>query len=184
MKRDRPPPFPAAQPLPPLPEALLAQRLALPPASAADMPWLTELHAGSRMADLLFAPWPPAQKRAFLDEQFALQHAHFVKAHRKGDFRLVTRGGTPVGRFYFNRSGAEWVLIDILLAAEAQGGGMGGALIGWLQQAAAEAGADRLRLSVAYNNLRAQALYRRVGFEDAGDVAGTHLSMIWRPIRP
>lgn len=158
--------------------------IALPAAGAEDMMLLADLHAASRMAELLHAPWPLAQKRAFLDEQFALQHAHFVKAHRKGDFRLVTQDGTPIGRFYFNRSGPEWALVDILLGAEAQGSGIGGALVGWLQQAAAEAGAESLRLSVAYNNPRARDLYRRLGFEDAGDVAGTHLAMRWRPIRP
>lgn len=177
-------PFPKARALPDMLTTLQARAIALPPASASALPWLSELHATSRMAELVLAPWPLAQKRAFLDEQFALQHAHFVKTHRKGDFRLITREDTPIGRFYFNRSGPEWVLIDILLAGEAQGAGIGGALVTRLQQATAAAGADRLRLSVAYNNPRAQALYRRLGFEDAGDVAGTHMSMIWRPIRP
>ncbi|MDQ0250139.1 RimJ/RimL family protein N-acetyltransferase [Sphingomonas kyeonggiensis] len=177
------PPFPPARPLPAQLEPLTSKCLALPPAGTGELPWLSDLYAASRLAELFFAPWPPAQKRAFLDAQFALQHAHFVKTHRKGDFRLVTLGGRPVGRLYFNRTGPEWVLIDILLAAETQGGGIGTALVQWLQQAAAEAGADRLRLSVAHENPRAQALYRRLGFEDAGDVAGTHLSMLWRPIR-
>lgn len=184
MTGPKSPPFPTSAALPGLPEALGAHAIALPPAGSANLPWLADLYAASRMAELLFMPWPVAQKRAFLDEQFALQHAHFVKTHRKADFRLVTRGDAPIGRFYFNRSGAEWVLIDILLAPEAQGGGLGTALVGWLQQAASEAGADRLRLSVAYDNPRAQTLYRRLGFEDAGDVAGTHVSMVWRPIRP
>jgi RimJ/RimL family protein N-acetyltransferase len=177
-------PFPAPRPLPALSEVLRAQAIALPGAEARDLLWLTDLYAESRMAELLLAPWSIEQKRAILDEQFALQHAHFSKTYRRGDFRLITRDGTPIGRFYFNRTGLEWVLIDILLGAENQGGGIGGALVGWLQQAAADAGADRLRLSVACNNSRAHALYRRLGFEDAGDVAGTHRSMIWRPIRP
>ncbi len=177
-------PFPTVRPIPDLPEALQARAIALPPASASALSWLSDLHAAARMAELVFTPWPLAQKRAFLDEQFALQHAHFMRTHRRSDFRLITREDTPIGRFYFNRSGPEWVLIDILLAADAQGDGIGGALVRWLQEAAADAGANRLRLSVAYNNPRAQALYRRLGFEDAGNVAGTHISMIWRPIRP
>jgi RimJ/RimL family protein N-acetyltransferase len=184
MKREKLPPFPTPRALPALSEALRAQAIALPPARTADMAWITDLHAGARMAELLFAPWPPAQKRAFLDEQFALQHAHFVQAHRKGDFRIVTRAGAPIGRFYFNRSAPEWVLIEILLSADAQGGGIGAMLVAWLQQAATDAGAESMRLSVAHDNPRARALYRRLGFEDAGDVAGTHHAMRWRPIRP
>jgi RimJ/RimL family protein N-acetyltransferase len=163
---------------------MCARDIALPPARMADMAWLADLHAASRMAELLFAPWSPEQKRAFLDEQFALQHSHFVKTHRKGDFRLVTRAGAPIGRFYFNRSAPEWVLIDILLGVETQGTGIGTGLVQWLQQAATEARAESLRLSVAHDNPRARALYHRLGFEDAGDVAGTHHAMRWRPIRP
>jgi len=178
------PRFPAPRAIPALPEALQAQGIGLPPAGESDLPRLTELHAASQMPGLVFAPWPLTQKRAFLAEQFALQHAHFVKAHRKGDFRLVHRHGTAIGRFYFDRSGPEWALIEILLAAESQGGGIGTALVRWLQQAATDAGAERLRLSVAYQNPRAQALYRRLGFEEAGDVASTHLAMLWQPIRP
>ncbi len=174
-------PFPAPRPLPMLPEALRKLDVALPPARMADMGLLADLHATSRLAELLLAPWSPAQKRSFLDTQFALQHAHFVQHHRKGDFRLVTRQGAPVGRFYFDRSGPEWVLIDIVLDPRAQAGGIGSALIGWLQEAARDAGAAGLRLSVAHANSRAHALYRRLGFADAGDVAGTHAAMFWQP---
>lgn len=174
-------PFPTPRPLPELPEALRMLDVALPPARAADMPLLADLHAAARMAELLLAPWSPAQKRSFLDEQFALQHTHFVKHHRKGDFRLVTRQDAPIGRFYFDRSGPEWVLIDILLDARVQAGGIGSALIGWLQGAARDAGAAGLRLSVARTNPRAHALYRRLGFADAGEVAGTHVAMFWQP---
>jgi len=175
------PPFPAAPPLPALPEALRAQDIALPSAGMADLPILTELYSASRMPELLLAPWPLAQKRAFLDEQFALQHVHFVRTHRKGDFRLVTRAEKPVGRFYFDRNGREWGAIDLLLGVETQGRGIGGALLAWLQQAAADAGAAGVRLSVAHDNPRAHALYRRLGFADAGDIAGTHIAMTWRP---
>lgn len=184
MKQNKPAPFPTPRPLPELSEALQAQGIALPAARIADLPLLADIYAASRVGDLLFAPWTAQQKRAFLDEQFALQHAHFVGAHRRGDFRLVTRGDTAIGRFYFDRSGDQWSLVDILLAPKVQGSGIGGALIAWLLAAAAEAGATGVRLSVAHNNPRAQTLYRRLGFEDAGDVAGTHLSMVWRPIRP
>ncbi|MBL7373121.1 GNAT family N-acetyltransferase, partial [Escherichia coli] len=46
---------------------------------------------------------------------------------------------------------------------------------------AREAGAVGLRLSVARTNPRVRALYQRLGFIDAGDVAGTHIAMVWRP---
>lgn len=59
--------FPTPRPLPMLPEALRMLDVALPPARAADLPLLADLHAASRMAELLLAPWSPAQKRDFLE---------------------------------------------------------------------------------------------------------------------
>lgn len=181
MAHSRLPPFPALRAVPALSAPLKARAVALVPVTTTDLPLLRSLYAGSRMAELLLAPWPAEQKRAFLDQQFALQHAHFVDVHRKGDFRIVRQAGAPVGRFYFDRSGSEWVVVDILIGAEAQGNGLGGALIGWLQQAAADSGARGVRLSVAHNNPRAHALYLRLGFVDTGDIAGTHMRMAWRP---
>lgn len=174
------PPFPKPRPLPPLTPELDCQGIALPPARRSDLPLFAEFHAASRMAELALLPWPPAEKRAFLDQQFALQHAHYVRFHRKGDFRLVTRGGTTLGRFYFDRNQAEWLVIDILLDQPAQGSGLGTSLLSWLQSGAAAAGAAGVRLSVMHNNLRAQALYRRLGFLDTGETTPTHRAMIWR----
>lgn len=126
------------------------------------------------MTELLMIPWSVERWRAFLSEQFALQHTHFVKVHRQGDFRLAMLADEPAGRSYFDRSSREWVLIDILLAAKMRGKGLGSAMIGWLQRAAAGAGSGGVRRSVAHDNPRARTLYLRLGFADIGDIAGTH----------
>jgi RimJ/RimL family protein N-acetyltransferase len=177
MERVMLPPFPKPRPLPPL----RARGIALPPADASHLPLFADLHAASRAAELLLSPWSQAEKRAFLDQQFVLQHKHYVGVYPKGDFRAVTRAGDPIGRFYFDRDGPLWVVIDILLAARAQGSGTGSALIGWLQRAAADAGAEGVRLSVLHNNPRARALYLRLGFADHGEATPINQGMIWRP---
>ncbi|NYT39175.1 GNAT family N-acetyltransferase [Sphingomonas sp. R-74633] len=177
MERVALPPFPRPRPLPPLD----LPGIALPQADASHLPLFAGLHAASRAADLLLAPWSQVEKRAFLDQQFVLQHRHYVVAHSKGDFRAVTQAGTPIGRFYFNRHEPLWVLIDILLAVPAQGSGIGSALVGWLQRAAADAGAEGVRLSVMHNNPRARALYLRLGFADHGEPTAINQGMIWRP---
>ena len=176
MERVVLPHFPKARPLP----KLRARGIALPPAGATHLPLFADLHAASRAAELLLSALPQAQKRAFLDQQFVLQHNHYVQAFPKGDFRAVTRDGAPIGRFYFDRSGPLWVLIDIVLATAEQGRGTGSALVRWLQQGAAEAGAEGVRLSVMHNNPRARALYLRLGFTDNGAPGPINQGMLWR----
>lgn len=180
MKHIDLPPFPLPRSLPALSAALVALDIALVPATLADVPLLASLYAASRMPALFSAPRTIEQKRAFLDDQFALQHVHYLKVHRKGDFCLIVQSGAPVGRFLFDRSARDWVVIDILLATSAQGRGLGSVLIGWFQEAARSAGANGVRLSVGYDNPRAQALYHRLGFVDDGDIGGTHKRMRWR----
>jgi RimJ/RimL family protein N-acetyltransferase len=171
-------PFPSARRMPALTEELRASDVELPPASAADIPFLLTLYRASRLAELLMTPWPAERKQAFLDDQFALQHSHFLKVHRKGDYRVVIQAGRSVGRIYCDRSARDWRLIDILLSKEAQGKGIGSALIRWMQHSALVAGTAQLRLSVAHDNPRARVLYDRLGFLET-EVGATHTGMVW-----
>lgn len=176
--------FPPPRALPPLPAALRARGIALPPARKASLPLLRLLFAASHMADLALTPWTKEEKQSFLHRQFALQHEHFIRVHAKADFRLITQDEKTIGRFYFDRSGPEWVLVDILLTAPSRGGGIGSALIAWLQGEALRASTEKMRLSVARNNPRARSLYLRHAFAEAGSATATHTCMIWHADAP
>jgi ribosomal protein S18 acetylase RimI-like enzyme len=65
------------------------------------------------------------------------------------------------------------------LAAPMQGGGRGNVLLCWLQEAARSQGAGGIDLHVAFDNPRAEALYRRLGFGDASDDSATHRRLLW-----
>lgn len=171
-------PFPTARPMPALTEELRRSAIELPPASAADVPFLRALYRASRLAELLMTPWSAEQKRTFLDDQFARQHGHFLRVHRRGDYRVIVQAGRSVGRIYCDRSGRDWTLIDILLSQEAQGKGIGSALIRWIQHSALVAGGAQLRLSVAHDNPRARKLYDQLGFFET-EVGATHTKMAW-----
>ena len=150
-------------------------------ATHADLPQLAALYASFRMPELLFAPWSAAEKQRFVEEQFALQHQHFVRHFAKADFWKIRAvdGGPLVGRLYLDRSRAEWHLIDFGLLPAVRGKGLGSALIAWLQGVAREAGARSLMLQVALNNPRATALYARTGFVNSGVAQATHQPMRW-----
>lgn len=181
------PDFPPAAAAPPvLSDPLRAKGLSLRHAGPDNLPFLRDLFAGFRAPELALIPWSPVQKRAFTDDQFRLQHAHFTQHYSRADFWVVVQAlplASPrlVGRLYLDRSGRDWQIVDIGLAADLQGQGLGRALLEWIQDSAAAAGAKSVALQVAANNPRARALYLRLGFRDAGQSSETHQPMAWRP---
>ena len=73
----------------------------------------------------------------------------------------------PVGLFKVARDGAEWKLVQIVLAPEIQGQGLGTSLINRLI-AEARANGATLSLSVLKSN-PALTLYKRLGFVVVGE---------------
>ena len=159
--------------------ALQAFGITLRAASVEDLLDLVGLYAQLRMPELLFHPWSQAEKRAFAEEQFRLQHHHFLRHCPRADFWLVLRDYAPIGRLYLDRSTSEWRIVDILLATAWRAQGLGSRLIVWIQQSAAAAGASGVALTVAVDNRRAHALYARLGFNDVGAGDGLHQPMRW-----
>ncbi|WP_294254993.1 GNAT family N-acetyltransferase [uncultured Sphingomonas sp.] len=160
--------------------ALQAFGITLRAASLGDLPELAGLYAQLRLPELLFHPWSQAEKHAFVDEQFRLQHHHFVRHYRRADFWILLRDDVPIGRLYLDRSTSEWRIIDILLATVWRARGLGSKVIAWVQQGAAAAGARSVALSVAVDNRRAHLLYTRLGFTDVDAGDGLHQPMRWR----
>lgn len=154
--------------------------LALMPAAASDLPFLRDLYAASRAAELAGVPWPDGVKRAFCDSQFVLQHRHYVAHCVPALFLIVQRAGRPIGRLYLHWTSSELRIVDILLDARVRGRGIGSALLGWAQAAAQVLGAEALSLHVERHNEGACRLYRRLGFHEQGR-HGTHLRMAWSP---
>lgn len=145
---------------------------------------LAGLYAQLRMPELLFQPWSQAERQAFVDDQFRLQHRHFIRHSARADFWILLRDDAPIGRLYLDRSGVEWRIVDILLATAWRGQGIGTQLVTWVQQRAAAAGARGVMLTVAENNRRAHALYTRLGFAHAEAGDGLHQPMRWRAPSP
>jgi ribosomal protein S18 acetylase RimI-like enzyme len=173
------PRFPAGNPdRPAPPDALAAQGIGFRPAAQRDLPFLRTLFGQFRAEELAAVPWPERAKQAFLDEQFALQHAHFVTQFPRADFLVLERARTPIGRFYLDRSGPHHRIIDIGFLSDWQGKGLGSALIAATKAAARAAGAQGVELHVAPNNPGARRLYERLGFRAVGQT-GTHARLQW-----
>jgi GNAT superfamily N-acetyltransferase len=80
-----------------------------------------------------------------------------------------TRSGEPIGRLYLFEDKHEFLIVDITIAPEARGEGIGAAILEDIASLAAPTG-KRVSIHVEKNN-PARRLYLRVGFrmvEDQG----------------
>lgn len=128
----------------------------------ADRAFLQDLYASVRAAELEPVPWPAEAKRAFLDEQFALQHQHYVANYPGADLLLIVMDCNPIGRIYVYRTEQEIRLMDIALVPASRRQGIGSALLRELLDEARATNRE-LTLHVEPDN-PAQHLYRRLGF--------------------
>jgi GNAT superfamily N-acetyltransferase len=149
-------------------------------ATSDDLPFFRTLYGSFRALEMTLAPWTAAQKQDFLDDQFRLQHLHFTRAFARADFLLLRAGPRDAGRLYLDRSAPFWRIIDIGLAHELRGAGIGTTLIEGIKASATTAGAQGVALQVSRDNPRAHALYLRLGFADDGALEGFHQPMLWR----
>ncbi len=81
-----------------------AHAIALRPEQDADLPWLQDLYASTRRDELARVPWPDVAKRAFTQQQFALQRAHYRQHFADADFLIVQAQELPIGRLYLHRA--------------------------------------------------------------------------------
>lgn len=172
-------PFPKERPDRMQTPALLAERgFSLRALHDGDLPWLRDLYATTRADEMAPVPWPEIAKRSFLDQQFALQHQHYMQHFGDADFLAIEQAGHgPVGRYYLQRVAPDHLIVDICVFPALRGSGAGGALIRESQQNAAALGCG-MSLHVMRLNLKAKRLYERLGFVAAGE-EGSHLRMRW-----
>lgn len=148
-------------------------------ANADDIPFLRQLYGTTRADELAHIPWPEMLKQGFLDEQFALQHEHFVHYYAGADFLVVEHAGQPVGRLYAVRQPQQaFSIVDIALLPAWRGKGIGSVLITCLQHEA-RAQAQALLLHVSAHNPSARRLYERLNFVAEGGDEGLHQPMRW-----
>jgi ribosomal protein S18 acetylase RimI-like enzyme len=143
-----------------------------------DAAWLLALYATTRQAEVALLGLDPAATEAFVRFQYQAQCASWAVTHPSATTEVVVDDGRPVGRLVVDRSGARTVLVDVTLAPEVQGRGLGTALVAALLAEAREQQRS-VELHVATGS-RARSLYERLGFlETATD--GMYDAMRWDP---
>ena len=161
-----------------LPAALSSQGYRLRPETDADIPFLMQLYASTRAAELAQVPWTPGQKQAFLAQQFQAQRQHYRTAIDGCAFDIIEQRGEPAGRLYLDARHTSLHIVDIALMPDWRGQGVGTAILQALQAAGRAQGKSVCIFVEKFNP--ALRLYRRLGFTDISD-HGVYLEMEWVP---
>lgn len=144
-----------------------ASAVALRPVAGGDREFLVELYASVREPELAHVPWDEDMRRAFIEHQFSAQDAHYREHYAGATLDVIELDGERAGRLYVHRGPSDIRVMDIALAPQFRGRGIGTRLLRELI-AEADAGGRKLSVHVEMNN-PARALYARLGFRPAGE---------------
>ena len=110
--------------------------------------------------------------------QFEAQHLHYHRSYPGATFEVVLADSVPAGRLYRHRLPGEIRIVDIALLPEFRGGGIGTTL---LREILDDGAREGLLVSIHVEHMNpAMSLYRRLGFEAAGE-SGPYVRMERRP---
>jgi ribosomal protein S18 acetylase RimI-like enzyme len=127
-----------------------------------DEPFLFEVYACTRAAELAQVPWPDEQRDAFLRMQFQAQHSHYHEQYPDADYKVILREGEPVGRLYVLRERDLIRMMDITVLPEYRNSGIGSELIRGVLNEAAESGRNVQIYVETFNP--SLALFKKMGF--------------------
>ncbi len=152
--------------------------LDLRPACAEDQAFLFDVYASTRCEEMALVAWNKPQQDSFLRMQFKAQQSSYTLQFPNADYRIIVHDGQAAGRLIVDWSGADILLIDIVLLPQFRNAEIGTVLIKQVMNGAASA-RKPLKLHVEKFN-PARRLYDRLGFSMIGD-HGIYLEMVWKP---
>lgn len=127
-----------------------------------DQAFLERLFCATRIDDL--AGLDQATQADLLARQFRAQRRALAERFDPGGDHIITEHDLPVGRLWVHSDETEWELVDIAVVPERQNWGIASVLIDDLVTRA-DAAEVTVRLVVRIDNIGAQRLYFRHGFE-------------------
>jgi GNAT superfamily N-acetyltransferase len=136
--------------------------LELRPAGPQDEAFLYQLAYDRFYEELRADLWPPEIQQSLLTLQVEGQRTSYAAAFPRADHGIIMLYGRPVGRLLLDRGPQAHHVVDILLAKDQRGKGVGGAILRALCKEADLMGKP-IRLHV-FRNSRAVGLYQRLGF--------------------
>ncbi len=139
-------------------------QFALQPAGASDSGFLYRLFESTRGRQFAQLPLVPSQVEALVRLQFNTQQAAYRMQYPESQDFVIVSGDRSAGRLWLNESADEILIVDIAIAPESQGRGLGTSVLRQIIDDASLA-AKAVRLHVDRMNFRAARLYRGLGFK-------------------
>ena len=152
----------------------MLESIILRPATDTDYDFMRRLYESARAEEMTRFPFDEAQKKVFLDQQFAAQFEHYGIHYPTCERNIVERNGEPIGRFWIDEWRDQIRIVDIALMAECRGSGIGSMLLHQVLDRADAAGKPVTIHVESFNP--ALRLYQRLGFEQV-DTNGVYYLM-------
>jgi GNAT superfamily N-acetyltransferase len=161
--------------IPPVPGDKITLRCVQPE----DRDFARWLYATTRRAEMAMLPWAPELKETFLAQQFQAQWDDYWRRFAGGTHHIVEVDGRMAGRLFVDRREDEILIVDITLAPEFRGGGLGTRLVETIQREAATTGKSVIG-HVECNN-RACSFWRKMGFAFTRS-DGVYFEILWSAV--
>jgi ribosomal protein S18 acetylase RimI-like enzyme len=156
----------------------MRERITFRPETGHDTEFLYRIYASTREQEMqMLVDWSDEQKEAFVRDQFAAQTNHYQKNYVDAEYSIIQLDGAPAGRLYLHQDPGDLRIMEIALAPEYRGIGIGTMLLREIMDRAAAAG-DIVSIHVEQFN-PALRLYERLGFEAVKE-NGPYYLMEWR----
>ena len=147
-------------------------------AGPADEPFLLQVFACTRAAELAQVPWSDEQRDAFLQMQFNAQHSYYHGQYPDADYKIILRGDEPVGRLYVLREKDVIRIMDITVLPQFRNSGFGSELTRGVLDEAVES--DRsVQIYVETFNPSLE-LFKKLGFSILQE-EGINYLLEWNP---
>lgn len=159
-------------------DRIVRDAVTLRPATPADYFFMRQLYGSTREEEMKHFPFDEFQKKEFLDQQFAAQYQHYQLHYPTCERNIIELDGKPIGRLWIDEWRDQIRLVDITLAPEARGSGVGTMLLHEVLARGRNAGKPVTIHVEAYNP--ALRLYERLGFVKV-DTNGVYYLMKWTP---
>jgi ribosomal protein S18 acetylase RimI-like enzyme len=131
----------------------------------ADRPFLLELYASTRQAEMAMVPWTPQQKSAFVQMQFLAQLAGYRETYPDAIHEIIVAEDRPAGRVWLDRRQSELHILDVTIDPVCRNAGIGSAVI---REILLEGDRTGKRVTIYVEDFnRSRGLFERLGFRVA-----------------
>jgi ribosomal protein S18 acetylase RimI-like enzyme len=153
-------------------------RLRLRPTLSSDEPFQFDLFCANRIDVMRLSAAPAQMIENLLAMQYRARKLSYRETFPSARWSIVESAGAPIGELILNDEADAVYIVDIGLAPERQGRGIGAALVGYLMKEAQARGG--VRAVAAIGNAPSRKMFARLGFSETACNDAANIELRWR----